>query len=164
MATHTVGEESVRIPVHGKGGKVVAYAMVDKQDAHLARWRWRFDGSGYASRTISKSGKKRTVLMHREVLGLVHGDGIICDHKDRVRLNNRRSNLRKADASINSSNRRRWHRSTSGTTWNARSNKWQAQVSHAGTCIYIGVYSSRDEAMDAVRAKRVTLGHGSPTQ
>lgn len=45
--------------------------------------------------------------MHREILGLVKGDGKIVDHRDRNTLNNQKYNLRAVNYSLNNYNTER---------------------------------------------------------
>ena len=88
------------------------FAKVDDADFEwLSQWRWNAHKEGktyYAIRQI-RTGKRPpptrpAVRMHREILGLKHGDGITGDHKNGDGLDNRRSNLRKCTKSQNTMN------------------------------------------------------------
>lgn len=59
-----------------------------KRFAFLNRNRW------YARRADWSTGKNKAVWMHREILGLKEGDGIIVDHRNSDSLDNQRENLR----------------------------------------------------------------------
>lgn len=102
------------IELHGKYAVGDAkFAIVDTADfAELNAFRWRARpgrNTVYASRTYSKrsSGRKRNgqIQMHREILGLVEGDGIEVDHINHNGLDNQKNNLRRATKSVNQRNR-----------------------------------------------------------
>lgn len=101
------------IPVH-RGGEVVAYAKVDDADhAALAEHRWTDNGWGYAARRE----RGRTILMHREVLGLVYGDGRVTHHRNEEPLDNRRSNLEACDSIRDHAQLSHDRRDTIATHW-----------------------------------------------
>lgn len=88
-------------------GHVVATALVDAADAlRLRRHRWTLSSKGYVVRYEKRDGKTVCFALHREVLGLVPGDGKMGDHENGNKLDNRRSNLRVANAGQNARNRR----------------------------------------------------------
>jgi len=94
--------EPVRIPLGRK--VVVAHALVDAADAdRISAHAWRMTG-GYPSRTELVDGRPRTVYMHREVLGLERGDGVV-DHVNGNALDNRRANLRVGTQAQNNQNK-----------------------------------------------------------
>ena len=57
----------------------------------------------YAIRTCREFGKKRTIMMHRQIV--VPGPDLLVDHVDNDGLNNTRANLRVCTASQNAMNR-----------------------------------------------------------
>src|SRR4051794_27328506 len=86
---------AVRIPLRGQGGEVRAWARVDAADAERVRvHRWHLDSYGYAIAHVGKGSARRTVLMHRFVL--IAPVGVSVDHRNRVKLDNRKRNLRLA--------------------------------------------------------------------
>lgn len=96
------------IPVVTREGAVRFVVTVDDEDFDWARgYSWHAlgttaSGTGYAGRT---NGKTQS-YMHREILARMgFPDCEMGDHKDRNPLNNCRSNLRPATASINANNR-----------------------------------------------------------
>ena len=141
------------IPLHTKSKGIKGYAIVDVADADWAnQWRWRLDSHGYAARsTLFPDGKWREVFLHRELLGLVRGDGMEGDHRDRDRLNCRRRNLRPLPkkGNPNSQNRGSNLRSSSsyrGVSWHKANQKWTAQVVVNHKKIYLGSFDSEDDA------------------
>lgn len=79
------------------------FATIDEADAELVlRYRWNAVPGGSLSATsfyantgiLSPEGSRRTMSMHRLILGLQPGDGKIVDHLNHDGLDNRRENLR----------------------------------------------------------------------
>ena len=105
----------------------------------------------YAVREVpTPSGRRRVIRMHREILGLVHGDGIIVDHINRNGLDNRKANLRIADKRINALNSKVRSDSLSGVTGVAPSgNGWRAYFYGGGKQICLGTYDTLQEAKNA---------------
>jgi len=81
------------IPLSGKRGKGKV-AVVDAADYEwLTRWKWRLSPRGYATACVTVSrGVKKTIPMHRLLVDLP--PGMVTDHINRDRLDNRRCNLR----------------------------------------------------------------------
>ena len=80
------------------------YTIVDASDyGWLMQWPWYahwsdFAKDYYASRNETLAdGKRITIFIHREILGLKFGDNIKGDHRSVEPLDNRRINLRVAD-------------------------------------------------------------------
>lgn len=152
----------VRIPLRSRGGFIRDHVVVDANDAKWAnQWRWSLSGDGYAKRTATVDGKQRTVLLHREILGLPRAtDGREGDHIDRNRLNCRRSNLRVLPEGANDQNRASNRRATSsyrGVSLETCSGKWKAQVQVNGKTISLGRFSDEHAAAEAARAGRLRL-------
>jgi len=88
----------LQIPLNGNGsGK---FAMVDPEDyPDLMRYSWYYK-DGYAITKINR----REVRMHRYIVNEKDPE-VIIDHRDRNRLNNTRSNLRRFTLVQNANNR-----------------------------------------------------------
>lgn len=87
------------IPLTGGG-----FAIVDEADyADLSRYKWS-NSNGYASRRARYRGSRKTVLMHRVVIGAE--PGTVVDHINRNPLDNRRANLRIVSCSESNMNQR----------------------------------------------------------
>lgn len=157
------GKPYIRLPLRARDGSVRAYALVDEQDAEQANHRWCLIGRhGYVSRQLPRvNGRtRRTVYLHREILGLVAGDGLEGDHKNGDPLDNRRQNLRIVTKPQNGQNRHN-PRATGGTSpyrgvaWCSRLKKWVAKVTIAGRTHYLGSFDDEQEAAAAARAFRL---------
>ncbi len=71
---------------------------------------------------------------------------------DRNKLNNHISNLRYATTSENAMNKTRLSNNTSGTTgvrFVKASNKWRAEIKLDGTRKHLGIFESKEEAIQA---------------
>jgi hypothetical protein len=129
-------------------GKV---ALVDDEDyTWLNRRKWCaniFNGHWYAVRTE----KKKTVLMHAQILGTPKG--MKSDHKDGDGLNNQRHNLRICIHAQNLYNQRTQTRlkssSFKGVFWHTQAKKWQAQIKVNTRRIYLGIFISEIKAARA---------------
>lgn len=147
-------EDCLGIRVQARGGDVLA--RIDASDAaYLSQFRWRLT-KGYAVREEWEAGTRRSVRMHREILGLVPGDGVQADHINRDRLDNRRSNLRVATAAQNRQNvpNRGGTSRFRGVSLFKRTGKWEAQSMLNGRHIYHGCFDDEIEAARAAQAFR----------
>ena len=127
-------------------------ALVDDGDyERLARYRWNtVKGSKtfYARRTVWTEGKCRTVLMHREILGLTDTSAQ-GDHRDLNGLNNQRDNLRSATSVENNRNKRVRTDNTSGykgVSWHKDAKKWRVQIAVQGKIRDLGFYGTVEDA------------------
>ncbi len=129
-------------------------ALVDDEDAYLATYKWyaqiQTNGPVYAARhTSRKTGKRKTLLLHRVVLGIV-GSSLHGDHINGDGLNNTRINLRVVTPAENIRNVHGVRSDNSsgyvGVLWDKRINKWFAQIMVAGHRKYLGSFESIEHA------------------
>lgn len=149
------------IPLLTRDGTIRGYTKVDPSDESLVNtWTWSLLRTGkklYAIRPSMVDGRKRTVYLHRFLLGLNYGDTREGDHLDGDGLNNRRRNLRIGTHAMNLQNqipqvgRASKYR---GVTWEKRRQKWQAQVKRDKRNIFLGYFSSEDAAAVAATSWR----------
>jgi hypothetical protein len=131
-------------------------ARVDDDDfVWLSQWKWQAmlsDGKWYAKRGTQKNYIKKTLLMHRVILGAP--DGLFVDHKDHDGLNNQKHNIRTCTPRQNSVHMRpKPHGSQfKGVTWHKRNARWQAQIRADGKRIYLGQFDSGVMAAQAYDA------------
>jgi hypothetical protein len=144
---------SVAIPLYGRcngtHGHVVAHTVVDDVDADLVRsYRWQIS-KGYARACFRQDGARRSVALHRLVLGLTWGDGRQVDHINRDRLDNRRENLRLATHAQNMQNHPAHRGGTSpfrGVYWHKGAGKWEASARFDGRNVFLGRFDDEVEA------------------
>lgn len=120
------------------------------------------NGAFYAVRGFRNNGRKYIISMHRQILGLTHGDGKIVDHIDVNSANNCKSNLRICTNAENSRNKRKKKNCSSSyygvylykqkyfnktkNEWAATPPKWKAQICFNDKKIHIGHYKTEKEA------------------
>ena len=130
---------AVRLPI--VGGDVT----VDEDSADLVRsHRWAVVHGRYARTSI----RSKNVYLHRAILGLVPGDGVVADHINGDGLDNRRANLRAVGPHENAVNRRG---KASGAF--KAGNGWIARITCRGRVYYLGYFKSKRKAY--VTYKRV---------
>jgi hypothetical protein len=144
-------------------------AIVDaKNYKRLAAHKWFAQWnvhtcSYYAARKSPRiAGKQYTITMHREILGLTHGDKRKGDHINHDTLNNTEKNLRISTNAQNCANRGKGRNNTSGykgVTWNSDHAKWMGQVSAHRKSIFCGYHKTKELAHVAVQKATVKL-HG----
>ena len=132
-------------------GKV---AIVDDIDYNwLSQWKWHVvekNRNFYAVRKSSnKNGKRHTIYMAREILGLELGDRKQGDHRNHNTLNNCRDNLRICPYPQNQYNQnlRRGCSSTfKGVHWDKFTKRWMVQIMASGRRINLGRFNNEIEA------------------
>jgi hypothetical protein len=152
------------IPLRNRKGIVVAHALVDEADFEpLMAWRWH-RSEGYAMRSFTEP-VRGAVLMHRQIMGLVKGDGIEVDHINRNRLDNRRENLRVVTHARNACNLGSRPNTSSrfrGVSWNIRSETWEARAKRGDSKYHMGCFVDEIEAAQAVNAFWLSQGCEAP--
>lgn len=130
------------------------FAIVDDSDFdELSKFKWHamahHSGIWYAKRSVSINNKRGAILMHRQILP----DCKIVDHKNGDGLDNRRLNLRSADASISNRNRTSLGSSkyvgVSKYKRGASKKKWVARIKINGKVIWLGTYEYEIDAAKA---------------
>lgn len=136
-------------------GAVRGVALVDDADLErLSAFRWFLNSNGYAARAI---GDGRAELMHREIMGLGHGDGQFVDHVNQNKLDNRRENLRVVDALASAQNRPSCRGSSSrfrGVSWAKDKRRWRVRPQLGGASVHVGYFASEIEAAKAAETWR----------
>jgi len=135
------------------------FAICDDKDYYLLmNWSWYAQWapdtqSFYAKRRSPMSnGKRETIWMHRQILGLAKGDKRQCDHRRHATLDNRRSQLRIVTNRQNSHNLKKAGTSIyPGVSWNKATEKWLAQIRIDGKVKYLGYFTSEKDAAKAYR-------------
>ena len=131
---------------------------VELYDRHC--WYVRKDAiTFYIQRNMKVNKKQRTVVFHRELLGLK--DGEIYDHINGNGLDNRiKANLRPSTPTENACNQRIRTDNTSGikgVSWDEDKNKWRARINHNGKLYHLGYFTNKQEAERVIRVRREEL-------
>lgn len=118
---------------------------------------------GYVS--IARCGRR--ALAHRLAWFIVTGrEPSHIDHINRVRTDNRWSNLREADAGLNQCNRSVARNNTSGVPGVAldrHGRKWQAYIKRFGKRMHLGIYERFEDAVRVRKeAERLYFGEFAP--
>jgi hypothetical protein len=139
-------------------------AIIDAKDAlYVGAWNWHAnvkENTVYARRQDYSSGSQKTVMMHAFLLR--PKNGLCVDHVNGNGLDNRRENLREANAFQNAYNSKRCKVNTSmhkGVHWVATHNKWRAMIRHRTKRIFIGYFNCPGAAGIAYAAASKRL-HG----
>ena len=125
---------------------LVAYALVSPEDRHLAELSWSLNHQGYATLSVKTDGEK---LMHRMVAQ--PEEGMVVDHINHIRADNRRENLRNCTQAQNACNTRRIASSTGyrGVVYEKRDGRWQAGIVCNRLRMTVGRYQTAEEAAKA---------------
>ena len=140
-------------------------ALVDDEDhADLSRYNWRAvvrRNTVYALRTsFQRFGPRRSIKMHRQILGLSPGQKPDVDHIDGDGLNNTRKNLRPASLSQNGANQRPQRgKSSRFKGVRRKGGRWVAEIRIDKARRALGYFVSEEEAARAYdSAARAAFG------
>lgn len=109
---------------------------------------------------------QRKYFAHRLAWFYVHKHWPLSDidHINRVKIDNRLSNLRSVTRKQNQENQAPHSNSTSGVLgvhMDKTRNKWVARIKHFGKTIFLGRFTSFDEAVSARKAaEKIYFTHG----
>lgn len=98
----------------------------------------------------------RAITLHSFVLGPIAA-GLHIDHINGNKLDNRRENLRSVTPQVNQANRKKLNRNNTsgirGVQFSALSakNPWRAQITVNRRAIHLGLFASREAAIEARR-------------
>ena len=141
----------------GKNAKQ-GYALVSADDVYKVEMNsWRLDSHGYVIKSIKENGKTKNISLHH-VVYKKPDKGMVIDHINRNKLDNRRENLREVSYSLNSANRsrrksvkenrpypgvRRVKDRKTGVTYDT----WEVTIKFKGKFEYIGYFNNVDDAI-----------------
>ena len=121
----------------------------------LGHLKWSAAGDDdrlYAARILRKTefGRIKTMYLHREIMNAP--SGLLVDHQNGDKLDNRRANLRFATNSENQCNRRKTEKASSqykGVCLCPEKTHWYANIKHKGKKIWLGSFTSEIAAARA---------------
>lgn len=93
------------IKIRNRNNETIAEAIIDIEDIDKVKdIKWRLHNNGYVTTTIKATDRKKTSLyLHRFIMNY-YGE-LEIDHINRNKLDNRKSNLRIVNHSVNASNK-----------------------------------------------------------
>jgi len=124
------------------------YALVDDEDfEYLSQWSWFYNG-GYAKRFSTKADgidwRKRKMISMASVVANTP-EGLVADHRNRVKLDNRKENLRNCTIAENNMNRG-FKLPYRGVFWNKRDSLYQAKIYIKGKLTSVGTFKDEIHA------------------
>ena len=124
-------------------------ALVDDDDYEwLSKINWYYHR--YCMTHFRINGKRRTILMHRAIMGCTCDEKV--DHINRDTCDNRRENLRIATTSQNAGNSVKHKDNKSGFKGLVyRCGRWQVYCKEK----YLGTYSTAEEAQEVYMAAAI---------
>lgn len=132
------------------------YALVDDADYELlSQYKWHITKLGYPMRNnyqgvVDGKPKNNPIYMHREIMDTPAG--MVTDHIDGDKLDNRRKNLQICTQGLNVAKRANQSNNTSGyrgVTYNKRREKWVVRFTFAGKEWFLGYHEDKATAAKA---------------
>jgi len=127
--------------------------QIDEEDSFaVSRYMWHLDSDDYPATAIGKWPHNNTIRLHVFLMGKAP-KGLLWDHINRDKRDNRRANLRMVTPSGNGHNRGLLPNNKSGHNgvyWHKRHGKWSAQIRMNGKSWHLGLFTALE---DAVRAR-----------
>jgi len=131
------------------------FVEIDESDFLLLdQWSWSFTNCGrknYAVRNQKIDGKNRRIYMHRFLTS--PGPDDIVDHANGDGLDNRRSNLRVTNRSMNAANTGKFGVDKTsdfkGVHWAKEIKRWRARIHMNGKTVSLGCFESESDAANA---------------
>ena len=96
--------------------------------------------------------RRKAIRLHRYILDVYESSTPIIDHKNNLKYDNRKENLRFATQQTNQINRKENHNNllgVKGVSFDKRNNKYIARISINGKNIYLGQFNNLLEAKKA---------------
>lgn len=124
----------------------------------VSSYNWFVDSVGYPSAYVDG----RAIRLHRLLLPTVQ-KGLVIDHKNRNKLDNRRNNLRvvtQKENCHNSSVRSNNKSGVPGVFFDNRAKRWRAQIYHGGKSTHVGIFDCFDDAVAARKAAELRIYGG----
>lgn len=141
--SHPYMELPIQSRIHGS-----VVCLIDDEDAPLVnQYRWYVTKQGYVTTVLVTSGKGRQgIKLHRLLMNAPKG--VMVDHINRNKLDNRRSNLRLCVRAQNQANREN-NPNTDGVSWDKRGNQWVVHVGNgAKRESYKGSFDDKNAALN----------------
>ena len=134
--------------------------LVDDEDYEwISKLKWRYASNGSAVRNSSRHlGAQKVLQLHRIIMNAP--DGLVVDHINGDRLDNRKQNLRVCSQSQNSMNRSVATNNScgyKGVYFHKGKQKWYAHITCNGKQKHIGAFSAPEDAARAYNQRALEL-------
>jgi hypothetical protein len=129
-------------------------AIVDDEDFEwLNQWKWCYHRTcgGYATRNDRTVYPKKTISMHRFIMG-VTDTNLEVDHRDQNKMDCRRKNLRIVSHKENRRNTGKRKNNKSGyrgVQWHTKNKTWTSYIRVDKKAIHLGTFPTKEEAARA---------------
>lgn len=144
-----VNTDYAEVVLYDKDHEEIARSKIDLKDVKLVkRYKWNLTPQNYCRNASHE------IALHNLIMGDYDTKNFVIDHINRDRLDNRRSNLRVVDYSMNGFNKGKQSNNTSGhvgVSWEKRRNKWEAHIKINKKKKFLGYF---DDIDDAIKARR----------
>lgn len=140
---HPYMELPIQSRIHG-----LVVCLIDDKDAPLVnQYHWYVTKQGYVTTVLVTSGKGRQgIKLHRLLMDAPKG--VMVDHVNRNKLDNRRSNLRLCIRAQNHANRDKNH-NTDGISWDKKVGQWIVHVGNGAVKgSYKGSFDDKNAALN----------------
>jgi len=138
--------------------KEIARTLIDLDEIDLVKqYKWHLAKTGY---TATRIDKKQIILLHKLIMN--EDNGLVVDHINRNKLDNRKCNLRYLNRYQHAMNMSKKKNNTSGIVgvdWNKKQQKWRARIKYNGKYINLGSFNKIEDAKIA-RMNGVIKYHG----
>lgn len=128
------------------------YFFFDKEDYDkIKEYSWWYDGRYVIAHSL-KNDKYTTdiIRLHRVVMDIGDREKINVDHKNLIRYDCRKINLRRATDSQNAMNKNYLASSSTGVVGvNKQKDKWSASITKNGKIFYLGTFEKFEDAVKA---------------
>lgn len=144
--------------LRNKKGEIVAQALFDDADlCAVEPYTWCLNAKGYVVSQID--GKIQ--YLHRWLMKTPKG--LVTDHINGNKLDNRRCNLRICTSADNSKNMKLPKTNRSGyrgISWSVNAGKWHAKITANGKQIHLGYFTSIEDALRRYKRAQIKY-HGA---
>ena len=140
--------EYAEIILYGLGNVEVARSIIELEDVDIvSKYKWYMTSQGYCRNA------KHKLFLHELIMGEYDSSKYYIDHINRCRLDNRKSNLRIVDGSLNGFNKGMQSNNTSGhvgVSWSKSRNKWESHIKVNQKKKFLGYFN---DIKDAIKAR-----------
>lgn len=117
-------------------------ALVDDSDyENISKYNWCLDKDGYAVSGLWVNGKTKNIKMHQLIAGKI--EGLVIDHINHNKLDNRKENLRHITRQANAMHMKKER----GIYWNEQRQYYVVQIRLNGKTKHIGCTKNKEDAI-----------------